>query len=155
MPESGRNSGGDLFDMAKDGTSVPDNSAEPRLIPSKARPDQIASETDPNNLGGRTLHEAADNAGDVPRTTRDTATNDVLTGTGDSLPGQVDSKRLHNVPGGVTKDPFAKGSTRMTEHKKNPTDFEKGATDGPLTDRAPGEEELSDEQVMDSHERKV
>ena len=67
MPESGRNSGGDLFDMAKDGTSVPDNSAEPRLIPSKAPSVQIASETDPNNLGGRTLHEAADNAGDVPR----------------------------------------------------------------------------------------
>lgn len=42
----------------------------------------------------------------------------------------------------------------MTEHKKNPSDFEKGASDGPLTDRAPGEEELSDEQVMDRHERK-
>lgn len=67
MAQSGRNSGGDLFDMAKDGTNVPSDSAEPRLIPSKARPDQVSSSTDPNFLGGRTLHEAAGNAGDIPR----------------------------------------------------------------------------------------
>ena len=70
-PESGPNSGGDLFDMAKDGTTVPEDSAQPRLIPSKARPDQYAttkaSEADPNFLGGTTLAEAADNAGDIPR----------------------------------------------------------------------------------------
>jgi hypothetical protein len=42
----------------------------------------------------------------------------------------------------------------MTAHKKNDTDFEKGASDGPLTDRAPGEEELNDEQVMDNREQK-
>jgi len=70
-PESGPNSGGDLFDMAKDGTTVPEDSAQPRLIPSKARPDQYAttkaSEADPNFLGGTNLAEAADNASDIPR----------------------------------------------------------------------------------------
>ena len=70
-PESGPNSGGDLYDMAKDGTTVPDDSAKPRLIPSKARPDQYAttkaSEADPNFLGGTNMAEVADNAGDIPR----------------------------------------------------------------------------------------
>lgn len=67
MAESGRDSGGDIFDMAKDGTTVPEDSAKPRLIPSKPRPDQIASEADPNAIGGATLAEAADNARDIPR----------------------------------------------------------------------------------------
>lgn len=70
-PESGRNSGGDLLDMAKDGTTVPDNAAKPRVIPSVPRPGQYgttkASEADPNFLGGTTLAEAADNASDIPR----------------------------------------------------------------------------------------
>ena len=67
MAQSGPDSGGDLFDMAKDGTTVPEDSAKPRLIPSKPRPDQIASDADPNDLGGTTLAEAADNATDIPR----------------------------------------------------------------------------------------
>lgn len=65
--QSGPNSGGDLFDMAQDGTSVPEDAAKPRYIPSKPRPDEIASETDPNDLGGRNIAEAATNAGDIPR----------------------------------------------------------------------------------------
>ena len=67
MAQSGPDSGGDLFDMAKDGTTVPEDSAKPRIIPSVPRPDQIASEADPNQLGSTSLHEAADNAGDIPR----------------------------------------------------------------------------------------
>lgn len=67
MAESGRNSGGDLFDMAQKGTTVPEDAAEPRLISSKPRPDQIASAKDPNYLGGRNLAEAATNADDIPR----------------------------------------------------------------------------------------
>ena len=57
--------------MAKDGTTVPDNAAKPRVIPSVPRPGQYgttkASEADPNFLGGTTLAEAADNASDIPR----------------------------------------------------------------------------------------
>lgn len=65
--QSGPNSGGDLFDMAKDGTSVPEDAAKPRTIPSKPRPDQIADESDPNAIGGTTMAEAVTNAGDIPR----------------------------------------------------------------------------------------
>ena len=65
--QSGRNSGGDLFDMAKDGTTVPEDAAKPRLIPSKPRPDQVAGDTDANQIGGTTLAEAATNATDIPR----------------------------------------------------------------------------------------
>lgn len=91
---------------------------------------------------------------DDQQTTRDTATNEIITGTGDALPSTIDSKRLHNVPGGVTTDPFAKGSTRMEAHKKQESEFVTGASDGPQTDRAPGQEELSDDQAMDNIERK-
>lgn len=59
--------GGDLFDMAKDGTTVPEDAAKPRIIPSVPRPDQIASDPDPNSLGASNLADAADNAQDIPR----------------------------------------------------------------------------------------
>lgn len=65
--QSGPNSGGDLFDMAKDGTKVPESAAEPRLIPSKPRPDQVASSEDPNQLGAADLAGAATNSDDIPR----------------------------------------------------------------------------------------
>ncbi|KAK4451368.1 hypothetical protein QBC34DRAFT_400847 [Podospora aff. communis PSN243] len=53
--------GGDLFDMAKDGTKVPEDSAKPNIIPSVARPDQKAADSG-GGLGSSTLHGAADNA---------------------------------------------------------------------------------------------
>ena len=65
--QSGPNSGGDLFDMAEKGTTVPDDAAKPRTIPSKPRPDQIASAEDPNQMGSSDLAGAATNAGDIPR----------------------------------------------------------------------------------------
>jgi hypothetical protein len=61
------NGGGDLFDMAKDGTTVPEDAAKPRIIPSKPRPDQIASKPDPNTLGAINLADTADSAQDIPR----------------------------------------------------------------------------------------
>ena len=65
--QSGRDSGGDLFSLAKDGTTVPQDAAKPRYIPSKPRPDQITSKNDPNDLGASNLAEAATNATDIPR----------------------------------------------------------------------------------------
>ena len=60
--------GGDLSDMAATGTSVPDDSAKPRIIPSVARPDQVTdTASDPNDLGASDLASAADNASDIPR----------------------------------------------------------------------------------------
>lgn len=92
---------------------------------------------------------------DQIQTTKDTAQSEILTGTGDTLPSQVDSKRLDDVPGGVTHDPNAKGSMRYTEHIAQPSDFTKGASDGPGVDKAPGDEGLTDDQAMDKVERKV
>lgn len=63
---SGRDSGGDIFDMAQKGTSVPEDSAVPRTIPSKPRPGE-ALEDDPNQLGGADLAGAATNPTDIPR----------------------------------------------------------------------------------------
>lgn len=174
MAQSGPKSGGDLFDLAKDGTTVPEDSAKPRLISSKPRPDQIASEADPNYIGGTTLAEAADNAGDIPRvcttsclrvlsrlsltaaqTVTDKVVSEVLTGTGDTMPSQTDSKRLHNVPGGVVHDPNAKGSTRYEKHIVGDSDVNHGASEGPGVDKAPGDEEISDEAAMDKLEKKI
>lgn len=60
--------GGDLSDMAAEGTTVPQDAAKPRLIPSVARPGQITDPTnDPNNLGASDLAGAADNAQDISR----------------------------------------------------------------------------------------
>ena len=60
--------GGDLSDMAATGTSVPDDSAKPRIIPSVARPGQVTdTASDPNDLGASDLASAADNASDMPR----------------------------------------------------------------------------------------
>lgn len=60
--------GGDLSDMAAEGTTVPQDAAQPRTIPSVARPGQITDPTnDPNNLGAADLAGAADNAQDISR----------------------------------------------------------------------------------------
>lgn len=64
---SGRDSGGDIYDMAQDGTSVPEDSAVPRHIKSVPRPGQAADDDDPNQLGAANLEDAADNATDIPR----------------------------------------------------------------------------------------
>jgi hypothetical protein len=56
--------GGDLFDMAKDGTSIPNDAGKQNLIPSVPRPDQI---TDDNDIGGSNLAGAADNPTDIAR----------------------------------------------------------------------------------------
>ena len=64
MASSDPKQGGDLFDMAKDGTSIPGDAGKMNLIPSVPRPDQIATddETGAINYGG-----AADNATDISR----------------------------------------------------------------------------------------
>jgi len=56
--------GGDLFDMAKDGTSIPNDAGKQNLIKSVPRPDQV---TDSNDIGVDSLATAADNPTDIPR----------------------------------------------------------------------------------------
>jgi len=59
--------GGDLFDMAKDGTTIPGDAGVMNLVPSVPRPDQDST--------------TVDNATDIPRTTADPgATGEVVTG---------------------------------------------------------------------------
>lgn len=64
---SGRNSGGDINDMAVSGTSVPEDAAAPRHIKSVPAPGQAADASDPNQLGSTDLAGAATNAQDIPR----------------------------------------------------------------------------------------
>ena len=64
MASSDPKQGGDLFDMAKDGTSIPGDAGKQNLIPSVPRPDQIATDSE---TGAITEAGAADNATDIPR----------------------------------------------------------------------------------------
>lgn len=70
MSQAGRNSGGDILDMAQEGTTVPESAATPRHIKSVPRPGEADDSSDPNQIGGTTLAEAATNAGDIPRVSR-------------------------------------------------------------------------------------
>lgn len=121
--------GGSLTDMAVEGTNVPDDAGTQRTIPSVPRPDQI---TDPNDLGASDLAGAADNAQDMSRTTRDTAPiPETITGTGDALPSEIGSKRLHHD---VNQD-LSKGHQRYDKHvRQKGSDQEKGASEGPMED---------------------
>ena len=65
MSSTDPHQGGDLFDMAKDGTTMPNDAGKHNLIPSVPRPDQI-SDT-PNDLGASDLQRAADNPTDISR----------------------------------------------------------------------------------------
>ena len=140
--------GGSLTDMAVEGTHVDPTAATPRTIPSKPNPHQMTEQSD---LGAPDIAGAADNAGDISRvrfpppfacsfawhekkltahtqTTRDNApTGDVITGTGDALPAEVGSKRLHNVAQGDV----SKGSVRYDKHVAQKSgDQLKGASEG-------------------------
>lgn len=62
---------------------------------------------------------------------------------------------MHNVPGGVTQDPQAKGSTRFEAHKASAPDEERGATDGSgVEQNVPGLEDLTPEQAAEQVGRK-
>lgn len=122
--------GGSITEMAVEGTKVPDDAGTQDTLPSVPRPDQITDTSD--NLGATDLAGAADNAQDVSRTTRDTAPNpETITGTGDALPSEIGSKRLHND---VSQD-LSKGHQRYDKHvRQKGSDQEKGASEGATED---------------------
>jgi len=147
--------GGDLSDMAATGTTVPNDAGVQNLIPSKPRSDQLADETDPNNLGADDLATAADNPGDIPRSTKDTSVApDILTGTGDSLPGQTASKRLHPTPGGGPHDPLSKGHPRTEKHAKGVSDFEAGAAASHEVEETASGDKLYEEKIEDEYAKR-
>ncbi|MCJ1372328.1 hypothetical protein MMC20_003552 [Loxospora ochrophaea] len=149
MASSDPKQGGDLFDMAKDGTSIPNDAGQQNLIPSVPRPDQITDPADdPNNLGAANLAGAADNATDISRRTKDMGTTgEVITGTGDQLPAAAESKRMHFG----ANNPLAKGHDRYDKHaRQKESDLERYAGEGAGVDVPPGEEGLSADEIRDS-----
>ncbi|KAL8870539.1 MAG: hypothetical protein Q9198_007605 [Flavoplaca austrocitrina] len=118
--------GGSLSDMAVSGTTVPSDSATPRTIPSKPRPDQTTtSSSDPNDLGSTELAGVADNVNDMPKSVRDQApTSAIISGTGDAIPDEAGSKRLHELG----NPDLSKGHARYDKHvRQKGSDQEKGA----------------------------
>ncbi|KAJ5734527.1 hypothetical protein N7533_012930 [Penicillium manginii] len=98
--DSDPHEGGSIFDMAQQGTAIPNDAGQMRTIPSVPRPDQHPSSKhfDNDGLAKPTTATAADNDTNMPRSTRDVGqSGEVLTGAGDSLPASVESKR--NVSG--------------------------------------------------------
>lgn len=103
--------GGDLASMAKSGTTIPSDAGTQRLIPSVPRPDQTTLPAD--GLGADSVAAAADNATDIPRGPGDGGPQgEVVTGTGDGLPGVVQTKNLHPQ----ASNPAAKGHLRDEKH---------------------------------------
>jgi len=135
--------GGDLSDMAATGTTMPNDAGRHNLIPSVPRPDQAAG----SDLGAADTAGAADNASDMPRQFKDMgATGEIITGTGDQLPAQVESKNLHFG----ANDPLSKGHDRYDKHsRQKESDLERYAGEGAEVDKAPGEEEDSQDSVRE------
>ncbi|KAL8824618.1 MAG: hypothetical protein Q9170_008097 [Blastenia crenularia] len=121
--------GGSLSEMAVEGTSVPSDSATQRTIPSVPRPSQATQSSDgPNDLGTTDLAGQADNPGDMPKSVRDNApTADIISGTGDAVPSEVGSKRLHELG----NPDLSKGHARYDKHvRQKGSDMEQGAAGG-------------------------
>ncbi|KAL4785304.1 hypothetical protein BJX76DRAFT_356181 [Aspergillus varians] len=88
---SSPHTGGSLSDMAPTGTKVPLDAGKMNTIPSVPRPEQQSedSEFSHQGTGQPSTAFAADNATEVPRSTRDTGlSGEVITGTGNTFPAQ-------------------------------------------------------------------
>ncbi|RYP75568.1 hypothetical protein DL771_002268 [Monosporascus sp. 5C6A] len=86
--------GGDLFEMAKDGTKVPGDAGKHNTIPSVAGPGQNTPTA--GGLGATELHNAADNPlQESAHGMRGGGVGEGITGTGDDLPPSTTAK-----PGG-------------------------------------------------------
>jgi len=151
--------GGDLYDMAKDGTTMPNDAGKMNIIPSVPRPGEGEGLANGNRAP---LATAASNATDISRGVQDMgASGEVETGTGDLLPATVESKNLHFTP----NNPLAKGHDRYEKHTaSNRSDFDRLANEGSGVDLAPSEDGLAArenvgddevERIVEGRERKV
>ncbi|RHZ65161.1 uncharacterized protein CDV56_102377 [Aspergillus thermomutatus] len=107
--------GGALTEMAEHGTSMPNDAGIQNTIPSVPRPDQRSEnrQFDNQGLAEPSLAFAADNATDLPRSTKEMGTTgEVVTGTGDAFPVAGESKRIN--PDAM--DPGARGNARTIKH---------------------------------------
>ncbi|KAH7116039.1 hypothetical protein B0J11DRAFT_584073 [Dendryphion nanum] len=142
MPSSDPHTGGRLEDMAAQGTTIPNDAGAHRTIPSKPRPDQV-------NPGSEFSHanpaHAADNAFDIPRSVNDAGvTGEIVTGTGDQITGNIEKKNLDDASG-----PYAKGHDRYAKHIRQDNPFDRNAAGEHDVQPAPGEEELSQDALLD------
>lgn len=153
MSSSDPHRGGNLTDMAEQGTRVPNDAPQQTEIPSVPRPDQQqeAEELEKNRWARLDENQriaerdfpmaaAADNQRDMPRSTKDMGptSGEVVSGTGDVMPPEVESKRLNLG----AQDPGAKGSLRTFKHE---------VKKGSVFDRSAGEDADS-ETVNREHE---
>ena len=94
---------------------MPNDAGLQRLIPSLPRPDQLSqnSQYDNEGLGEPTTTLSVDNMTDLPRSTRDVGmTGEVVSGTGDSINAEIESKRLQIGANG----PGFRGDVRNLKH---------------------------------------
>lgn len=143
MSSSDPHTGGTLEQMAAKGTRVPNDAGLQNTIPSKPNPSDLRSATtshagDPNPLGSHPTAQAAGGLADVPRSARDAApAGEVATGTGDSVPAAVETKRLD--PGDERfRAKGAHGHPREARVEQHVNAFEGGQ--GAEAQAAPGEE---------------
>jgi hypothetical protein len=109
--------GGSLSDMATTGTNMPNDAGKMNTIPSVPRPDQRADHFGFDNAGVAepSTAMAADNATDMPRSTRDVGqSGEVISGTGNSMPAGVEAK--HAYMG--SNQHAGHGDTRELKHQK-------------------------------------
>ena len=89
--------GGSITDMAVEGTTVPEDAAKQRTIPSVPRPGQITDPSDdPNNYGAPSLAGAADNAQDISRVRATLSLVDEMANSPIDNPGQSTYCRRHH-----------------------------------------------------------
>ncbi|GAQ08124.1 hypothetical protein ALT_5445 [Aspergillus lentulus] len=119
--------GGSLSEMAEHGTTMPNDAGLQNTLPSVSRPDQLSESRQYDNYGlaEPSLAFAADNATDLPRSTKEMgASGEVVTGTGDAFPVSGESKRIN--PGAM--DPGARGNARTIKHANlNRSQFDRSA----------------------------
>ena len=129
---------------------MPNDAGDYEVLPSKPHPTQKAENPayHAGFINAADPQGAVDNAADMPRTTKDTgATGEVITGTGDQMPADVESKRLGM---GVAGGPAAKGHPRDAKGGvKTASEIERFAGEGAEVEPAPGEEEEGQDEVRD------
>ncbi|USP76018.1 hypothetical protein yc1106_03292 [Curvularia clavata] len=137
--------GGRLEDMAVHGTNIPGDAGRQNTIPSVPRPDQKDA---PVEFSHANIAHAADNAFDIPRSVNDRGhTGEVISGTGDQMTSNIEKKNIDDA----YVDPGAKGHVQYFKHAKqdNPMDSLKYGAGDHGVQRAPGEEEDSEEALLD------
>lgn len=144
MAPTDSHTGGSLEDMAPSGTSIPGDAGLHNTMPSVPRQDQI--DPSPADFSHSNPAHAADNAFDIPRGPKDRGfTGEVVTGTGDQLPSNIEKKNLDDAD----LDPRAKGHVQYAKHAKQRNEFDTMAQADHDVRPAPGEEDVGQDDLLD------